>query len=161
MSSYAGDPGYDAFMVCLCGSKGKDSTGNGTCPTSGLSQKRAQASPMNSLCSQCSGLPATAHCVCSALLVPYIQIPGTLETLGTTLRSQELDTDFSWNTTGNTGNAPVDSAQRRQRNSSCLNQAWWRADHAVQGKTSNTHVIKRYTVETLAPNVFRNYSQWG
>ena len=30
-------------MVCLCGSKGKDSTGNGTCPTSGLSQKRAQA----------------------------------------------------------------------------------------------------------------------
>jgi hypothetical protein len=38
-----GIPAYDAFMVCLCGSKGKDSTGNGTCPTSGLSQKRAQA----------------------------------------------------------------------------------------------------------------------
>ncbi len=34
---------YDAFMVSLYGSKGKVSTGNGMCPISGLSQKRAQS----------------------------------------------------------------------------------------------------------------------
>jgi len=44
MFLHTGVSAYDAFMVSLYGSKGKVSTGNGMCPISGLSQKKAQAS---------------------------------------------------------------------------------------------------------------------
>jgi hypothetical protein len=94
-----------------------------------------------------------------ALLIAIYSTTRNTGNIRNSIEKPEVGPDFSWNTTGNTGNAPADGHSRRQRNSICLNQAWWRADPAVQG--DNTHVTKHYTVEKLAPNVLRNYSQWG
>jgi hypothetical protein len=53
-------------------------------------------------------IAATTHVDVVPSVLPHIQPPGTLGTLGTALRRRKLGSNLPWNKTENTGNKPVE-----------------------------------------------------
>jgi hypothetical protein len=69
----------------------------------------SQSCPTNSLCSQCSELPAKAHVYVVPFLIAKYSITRNTGNIGNSTEKTQVGLSFSWNKTGNTGNTPVDT----------------------------------------------------